>query len=172
MNDEMLDVVNEQDQVIGQRPRPEIHRLGLRHRAAHVLVFNRHGQVFLQKRAQTKDTHPGLWDSSASGHLNQGEAYDTAAQRELEEELGWRPEQPPQFLFKLPASAQTGQEFVCVYRVEGQGPFRLHPQEIQQGGWFTTEEVTRWLAQRPEDFAPTFPLIWARLQADVSTMRR
>lgn len=165
MSDELLDVVNERDEVVGQQPRSEVHRLGLRHRAAHVLVFNRRGQVFLQKRSRTKDNHPGLWDSSASGHLSRGEDYDTGAGRELEEELGWRPPGQPQLVFKLGACAQTGQEFVAVYRVEGDGPFRLHPEEIEQGDWFTPEQIDRWVTERPQDFAPSFPLIWARLRA-------
>jgi len=66
----MFDVVNDRDEVIGQERRPEVHRLGLRHRAAHVLVFNARGELFLQKRSMTKDTFPGAWDSSASGLWN------------------------------------------------------------------------------------------------------
>lgn len=172
MNEELLDVVNERDEVIGFCPRPDIHRLGLKHRAAHVLVFNRRGQVFLQKRSRTKDNHPGLWDSSASGHLSQGEDYEAGAWRELAEELGWQPSQPPRLLFKLAACAQTGQEFVAVYRVEGDGPFRLHPEEIELGGWFEPDQIDRWLAERPQEFAPSFPLIWARLRAGTARPER
>src|SRR6266446_2861813 len=51
MNDEIFDVVNESDEVIGQERRSEVHRLGLQHRAVHVLVFNARGEVFLQKRS-------------------------------------------------------------------------------------------------------------------------
>ena len=76
MSEEIFDVVNEQDQVVGQKPRSEVHRLGLLHRAAHILVFNCRGEVFLQKRSLTKDRQPGLWDSSASGHVDSGESYD------------------------------------------------------------------------------------------------
>ncbi|MCS7338324.1 MAG: NUDIX domain-containing protein, partial [Verrucomicrobiae bacterium] len=88
MASEFFDVVNAADEVIGRQPRAEVHRLGLLHRAVHVLVFNSRGQVYLQKRAHTKDRQPGLWDSSASGHVDAGEDYDTAALRELREELG------------------------------------------------------------------------------------
>ena len=87
MPEEIFDVVNERDEVIDHRPRSEVHRLGLRHRAVHVLVFNARGDVFLQKRSMLKDCFPGTWDSSASGHLDQGEAYDDCAVRELREEI-------------------------------------------------------------------------------------
>ena len=46
MKEEIFDVVNERDEVIGHEPRSEVHRLGLMHRAVHVLVFNAAGQVF------------------------------------------------------------------------------------------------------------------------------
>src|SRR6516225_6443898 len=102
MPEEIFDVVNERDEVVGCETRGEVHRLGLMHRAVHVLVFNSRGQVFLQKRSMTKDRQPGLWDFSASGHLDRGESYDACAVRELREEIGLELSAPPQRLFKLP----------------------------------------------------------------------
>src|SRR5258707_11287088 len=103
MNEEIFDVVNERDEVLAQKPRNEVHRLGLMHRATHVLVFNSRGQVFLQKRSMTKDRQPGLWDSSASGHVDSGEDYDACVVRELREELGLQASAIPQRLFKVAA---------------------------------------------------------------------
>lgn len=162
MSEEIFDVVNEKDEVIGQETRREVHRRGLRHRAVHVLVFNRRGELFLQKRSHKKDNHPGVWDSSSSGHLDAGEDYDTAAVREVWEEIGWRLAQPPQRLFKVDACAETGQEFVWVYRSEAEGPFTLHPDEIADGGWFSPARLAAWLREKPGDFAPSFPLIYRR----------
>jgi isopentenyldiphosphate isomerase len=163
MEQEIFDVVNERDEVVGRAPRGEVHRLGLMHRAAHVLLFNSRGEVFLQKRSLSKDRQPGLWDSSAAGHVDAGEDYDACAVRELGEELGWKAPVPLERLFKLPASPQTGQEHVWVYRSEAQGPFTLDPREIERGEWFAPQEVTRWLAERPEDFADALRVIWDRL---------
>jgi len=160
MSEEIFDVVNERDEVIGRRPRSEVHRLGLMHRAVHVLVFNSKGQVFLQKRSMNKDRQPGVWDSSASGHLDSGEDYDACAVREVGEEIGLRLEATPRRLFKLTACAETDQEHVWVYRCEAEGPFRLDPEEIDRGEWFAPEAVTRWIAARPGDFATAFIAIW------------
>ena len=88
MGEEWLSEVDEQDVVIGRRRRDEIHRLGLRHRSVHILVFNPGGELFLQRRSLSKDIHPGLWDTSAAGHVDAGEAYERTAWRELGEELG------------------------------------------------------------------------------------
>jgi isopentenyldiphosphate isomerase len=164
VKEEVFDVVNEHDEVIGRRSRREVHRLGLMHRAVHVLVFNAAGQVFLQKRSMMKDRQPGLWDSSASGHLAAGEDYDACAVRELREEIGLQVLTIPQRLFKLSAGADTDQEHVWVYRCAAEGPFKLDPEEIERGGWFAPEKVSRWMAKRPEEFATALLMIWSRLR--------
>ena len=163
MSVEIFDVVNECDEVIGQRERAEVHRLGLMHRAVHVLVFDAAGQVFLQKRSMSKDRQPGLWDSSASGHVEAGENYDSCAVRELDEEIGLHLSAAPQRLFKLAACADTDQEHVWVYRCQAEGPFRPHPEEIERGGWFAAADVTRWMEERPGAFAGALLLIWKRV---------
>ena len=160
MPEEIFDVVNDRDEVIGQNTRREVHRLGLKHRAVHVLVFNRRSEVFLQKRSMSKDTFPGAWDSSCSGHLDGGEDYDACAIRELREEIGLVVERAPERMFRIEACADTGQEFVWVYRLAAEGPFTLHPEEIESGEWFAPEKLTLWTKERPQDFARSFFLIW------------
>jgi isopentenyldiphosphate isomerase len=160
MSEEIFDIVNERDEVIGQAPRKEVHARGLWHRAIHVLVFNSRGQVFLQKRSLKKDIAAGKWDSSSSGHLDTGEDYDACAVRELREELGLKLAQPPQRLFKIEACQETGWEFCWIYRGASDGPFTLHPEEIETGDWFTPEAVSKWVAEKPRDFASACLLIW------------
>lgn len=166
MAEEIFDVVNSHDEVVGQLPRAEVHRLGLRHRAVHVLVYNTRGQIFLQKRSMLKDNFPGTWDSSAAGHLDTGESYDACALREVREELGFSMPCLPEKILRIDACEETGQEFVWVYRCEYEGPFVLHPEEIETGGWFAPEEVTRWIAEKPADFAPSLICIWRKLYND------
>jgi isopentenyl-diphosphate Delta-isomerase len=169
MSEEIFDVVNERDEVIGQAPRKEVHARGLWHRAVHVLVFNARGEVFLQKRSMKKDIAAGKWDSSSSGHLDTGEEYDICAVRELREEIGLdvtaTRTPPPQRLFKIDACPETGWEFCWIYRCENEGPFTLHPDEIETGGWFAPEFVTQWIAEQPQDFASCFVLLWQKLNA-------
>ena len=162
MAEEIFDFVNERDEVIGQAPRREVHARGWWHRAVHVLVFNARGEVFLQKRSLKKDSAAGKWDSSSAGHLDTGEDYDPAAVRELREELGLMLAQPPVRLFKLEAGHATGWEFCWVYRAASEGPFVLHPDEIETGAWFAPAAVTQWTQEKPEDFASAFVLLWQR----------
>jgi isopentenyl-diphosphate Delta-isomerase len=161
--DELFDVVDEHDRVIGQARRADVHAQKLWHRAIHVLVFDRTGRVFLQRRSMAKDVAPGRWDSSCSGHLDAGEDYDAAAMRELGEEIGVVLAVPPQRWFRLDACAQTGWEFVWVYRLEHEGPFRLHPAEIMDGAWYERADLDRAMGERARDFAGAFRYLWARL---------
>lgn len=162
MSDEWFDVVNERDEVIARALRRDVHARGWWHRAVHVLVFDDAGRVFLQKRSMIKDLSPGLWDSSCSGHVDSGEDYDSAATRELGEELGLPEEiaMRRERWFRIEPCLATGWEFVWIYRLQHAGPFVLHPEEIESGGWFSGTEVTRQIASRPEDYCPSFKLIW------------
>lgn len=58
--DEIFDVVDESDRVVGQATRAEVHRRRLLHRAVHIVVSDGRGNVVLQKRSLAKDTCPGL----------------------------------------------------------------------------------------------------------------
>jgi isopentenyl-diphosphate delta-isomerase type 1 len=164
-SDEFFDLVDEHDRVTGRAARRDVHAHGWRHRAVHVFVFNHAGQVFLQKRSMTKDMSPGLWDSSCSGHVDAGEDYDAAAWRELDEELGLKLAKPPVRWMRVEACEDTASEFVWVYRLESEGPFVLHPEEIERGEWVEPAELDRRIAANPQDYCSAFRLIWNKAQA-------
>lgn len=155
---ELLDVVDEHDTVIGQRPRADVHALGLRHRAVHILLFNDNGQLLLQKRSMSKDLNKGLWDTSAAGHVDAGESYSSCAPRELQEELGIATDLAP--LCKLDASPELGLEFIQVYRGQHNGPFTPAAEEIDELRWVDREEIERRLAQDDPTLTHTFKTIW------------
>jgi 16S rRNA (adenine1518-N6/adenine1519-N6)-dimethyltransferase len=158
---EVFDVVDENDEVVEQRTRGEVHRLGLRHRAVHVFVFNKRGELLLQQRSHLKDVSPMAWDSSAAGHLDSGEEYATAAVRELREELGIEVERTEKVL-KIEAGPGTDNEFVELHQVSYQGSVRWAADEVHTGAWFAPEMVTEWVKERPRDFARGFVTCWQR----------
>lgn len=163
--EELFDVVDLNDVVVGQATRKEVHARGLLHRAVHVFVFNCAGELFLQKRSQSKDTAPGAWDSSASGHVDAGEDYDGCVVRELREEIGLALDRTPARWLRLDACAETGNEFVWVYRGAAEGPFKLHPDEIETGAWYRLSEIARQVREHPGRFAGPFRFIWRKLAA-------
>lgn len=167
--DELFDVVDDDDRVIGQAPRAQVHARGLKHRAVHVFALDKAGNVLLQKRSHLKDTCPGLWDSSAAGHLDVGESYEAAVVRELAEELGFTTwTEPPCRVARLQASASTGWEFVELYTVGVRGKPRWPGSEIEAVMAFPPAEIDAWTAARPQDFAPGFLRCWEEFRRRAS----
>ncbi len=75
-------IVNEKDEIIGTMPRSEAHANGVLHRVAVTYVENQKNEILVQIRMS------GHFDHSSAGHVDSGEAYLQAAERELKEELG------------------------------------------------------------------------------------
>ena len=156
---EMFDVVNEKNEVTGQLTRGEVHARGLLHRAVHIFVVNKRGQIYLQQRSHLKDVSPMKWDSSAAGHLDAGEDYATAAVRELGEEIGIHVD-TTELAAQIPAGDHTDHEFVELRVARHDGPARPLPEEVATGDWFKPEDIDAWVAARPQDFARGFVTCW------------
>jgi 16S rRNA (adenine1518-N6/adenine1519-N6)-dimethyltransferase len=152
---ERFDIVDKDDRVLGSESRDVIHVNNFFHRAVHMLLFNSLGELYLQKRSIWKDRNPGVWDSSAAGHVDSGEDYLTAAHRELREELGVAP--PPLTPFaRLTPNAVNGWEFLEIYRGTHEGPFHPAAMEVETGAFFSLEKIFSWAAASPENFSPVF----------------
>jgi isopentenyl-diphosphate delta-isomerase type 1 len=141
--EEIFDIVDEQGRIRAQATRQECHAdPRLIHRAVHVFVFNQDGDLFLQKRSLKKRIQPGKWDTSVGGHVAQGESFAAAALREMAEELGLKGLQPTwlhHYLWRSPVETELVHTFYCIH----EGPFVLHPQEIEEGRFFSQEELRR-----------------------------
>src|SRR5690349_1257950 len=85
---ELLDIVNDRDEVVGQAERDEAHRLGLVCRLVYVYFYTEDGHIILQKRSMTKKNDAGKLTTTVSGHVASGQSYLEAAVREAHEETG------------------------------------------------------------------------------------
>lgn len=83
-----LNVIDENENIIGEDSRENIHKNGLLHREINVWIYNNQGEILFQRRAKTKDTFPGLLDASAGGHVEIGDDYFSSAIKEIREETG------------------------------------------------------------------------------------
>ena len=157
--DEIIDVVDRSNQVVGQKSRAYVHKHGLLHRSVHGLLFNSDRQLFLQKRTRSKKVNPGLWESSVGGHLHTGEAYEEALVRETKEELNFIPEDY-RFLFELPSKPITGHEFIRVYEIRFNGEININQEEVCEGKWFCQAELDALIGLSGEKLTSTFRLIY------------
>ena len=149
--DELVIVVDKDNKETGVVPRREMRAGRLRHRATYILVFNSKGELFVQKRTQSKDVFPGYHDVAAGGVVLAGESYEEGAVRELEEELGVK-ETPLTSLFDFYYEDEHirlwGRSFSCVY----DGELLLQEEEVESGEFMNVDEVFR-LAET-EPFTP------------------
>ncbi|MCP5536684.1 MAG: ribosomal RNA small subunit methyltransferase A [Akkermansiaceae bacterium] len=157
--DELFDVVDDDDMVLRQATRDTVHQQNLLHRAVHLFVFNKRKELFLQKRSRLKDRHPGVWDSSAAGHLAAGEDYEETAVRELDEEMGIKGTEV-QEVGRVAACENTGWEHVRLYLARHDGAVRFPCSEVEAGQWFSLDELRQWVHARPQDFASGFIECW------------
>jgi len=130
--EELLEVVTKEGRIIKTLPRSEIHgNPSLIHRVVHVLVFNKKGDLLLQKRSMNKDVAPGRWDTSVGGHVNAGETLNNALRREMQEELGITACKPGvlyTYIHSNPYETELVYTYSCVYK----GRINYQQEEIDE----------------------------------------
>ncbi|HEY7094265.1 MAG TPA: NUDIX domain-containing protein [Ktedonobacterales bacterium] len=153
--DEIFDLVDMDDRVIGRARRGDAHHNpSLIHRSVQVVVFTSNGRVLLQKRAATKDLFPGYLCASASGHVMTGDGYVETARRELAEELGVNP--AILYLDKAVVRSEMETEITALFLARCDGPFTFSPTETDGGIFLALDDA---LALRSDPEAQTTPAL-------------
>jgi isopentenyl-diphosphate delta-isomerase type 1 len=157
-SDDLVDLVNEDDVVVGRVLRRDCHgNPALIHRAVHVLLFNSQQQLLLQKRSLQKDIQPGRWDTSVGGHLDPGESYRAAAKREMLEELGVAGV-PLTELYPSKIRNQIESENILTFLTLYNGEINFAPDEIIEVRFWSAEEIEGSLGTGC--FTPNFEEEW------------
>ncbi len=140
ISEEVVTIVDEENNVVGSALRSQMRAGGLPHRATYILVFNSKGHLFVQKRTRTKDIYPGYSDVATGGVVLSGESYETAAARELGEELGVHG--VPliahfDFYHKDAGNRVWGRVFTCVH----DGEIELQEEEVESGAFYPIPDI-------------------------------
>lgn len=143
MVDELLDLVDENDEVIGTVWKSEAHGCpGMIHREVAVGVFNDSGEILIQQRSMKK-TSPGEWKITAAGHIGADEDPLLAAKREVNEELGIEIE--PLYYSKEFDYDERHQEskFYWIYYavVKGRPKLVLDADEVMDVRWINPDDL-------------------------------
>jgi 8-oxo-dGTP pyrophosphatase MutT (NUDIX family) len=145
---EIVQIVDEQNLEVAQVSRRVMREGCLIHRASAILVFNRQGEIFVQKRTGTKDIYPGYFDVATGGVVLAGESYELSAKRELAEELGLRRIALAGHFdfYHEPAGNRV---WVRVFSCTAEGPFVLQPEEVEDGFFLGIEAALSLAAVEP-----------------------
>ncbi len=162
--EEMFDVVDENNVVIGQERRSVGHRTGAWHRGIHVCLFLLDGRMLIQQRSKSRHASPSTLDCSVSEHVKAGEDFLPAAHRGLQEELGLHGiDVEPVITFKM--NYGTLDNEICrLYQGRLDEPSRVHfdPVEVESVSYATLPELQAWLAEGKRPFSRWFQqmLLW------------
>jgi isopentenyldiphosphate isomerase len=141
-SDEWFPIVDEDGKEISIALRSVCHdgRSMLLHPVVHMHLFNSMGEVFLQKRAMSKDLLPGFWDTSVGGHVSPGESAEEALKREAQEELGIR---NFKFRFAVKYIWESKRERELVYSFTGisETAPQINRDEIDDGRFWSLKEI-------------------------------
>ncbi|MGK7389729.1 MAG: isopentenyl-diphosphate Delta-isomerase [Candidatus Cyclobacteriaceae bacterium M2_1C_046] len=85
---EQVILVDSRDREVGVMEKMKVHQEGLLHRAFSVIIFNKNGEMLLQKRASQKYHSAGLWSNTCCSHPKPEERTEAAVKRRLKEEMG------------------------------------------------------------------------------------
>ncbi len=141
--EEIFDILNENGIAVTKAPRSICHNGSkLLHPVVHIHIYNKKGNILLQKRSLNKDIQPGKWDTAVGGHISSGESVENALIRECEEEIGIIPDLSLlQLIAEYIYESKIEREFVHSYIYKNEGPFINEKKEIDQLDFFTTKEI-------------------------------
>src|SRR5205085_371025 len=133
----------------------EAHQKGLLHRAFSVFIFNSEGKMLLQQRAAQKYHGGLLWTNACCSHPYPHEDLNDAAERRLQEELGFSTELKKIFAFTYKADVENNlieHEFDHVFAGEYEGEIKPNSDEVADYAYFGVKEIGKLLEEKPENF--------------------
>ena len=161
MKEEWFPLVDEKGETIGKATRKECHNGSkMLHPVVHLHIFNKAGDLYLQKRSINKDIQPGKWDTAVGGHIDYGETVEEALRREVREELGITAF-TPQFITRYVFESTIEKELVNTFRTIYNGEIKPDTEELDGGRFWSLEEIKSKLGENM--FTPNFEQEFKRL---------
>lgn len=159
---ETVILVDENDHPVGTQEKLAAHLIPQRHRAFSVLIFNEKGETLIQRRAMEKYHSPGLWANSCCGHPRPSEDTQKAAQRRLEEELGFSCDLTPirTVCYTLKLEKDLWElEYTHIFKgLYVDGPIPFNTEEISEIQWISPAHLRQDVLTNPHKYARWFRL--------------
>ena len=160
-------LVNEIDEAIGSMEKMEAHEKALLHRAFSVFLFDKDGNMLLQKRAATKYHSPSLWTNACCSHPMPGESTEQAALRRLQEELGFTVGLNKAFHFTYKAAFDNGlteHEFDHVFVGEYEGSMVLNTEEVSEVCYKSMADIRTEIDRKADHYTAWFKIAFPLLE--------
>lgn len=154
-------LVNKKDEVVGKEEKMRTHLEGKLHRAFSILLFNKKGEILIQKRAKSKYHSGGLWSNTCCSHPRPNEELMKAAKRRLKEEMGisCNLKKIFNFIYKVKLGDLTEYEFDHVFFGEFNGKPKPSKKEVADWKWIKLSDLEVDLKKNPQKYTPWFKII-------------
>jgi len=167
MKEHEVVLVNENDEAIGTMEKMEVHQKGLLHRAFSVFIFDSKGRMLLQQRSSQKYHGALLWTNACCSHPFPGESVENAAQRRLQEELGFNTSLQKIFCFTYHAKVENDlieHEFDHVFTGEYEGILQPNSEEVAAYVYETMEQIKKDVEDHREKFTSWFKIAFPKIE--------
>ena len=160
-------LVDEHDNPIGTMGKMEVHEKALLHRAFSIFIFNDKEEMLLQKRAAGKYHSPGLWTNTCCSHPGPGEDTLPAAQKRLEDEMGFTTPLSKAFSFVYKAFFENGlteYEYDHVFTGTYNGLIQPNSHEVSDYCYQPLDEIKENIKTHPDHFTEWFKIALPKLE--------
>lgn len=162
LTEEKVILITPKDEVLGVMNKLEAHQKGILHRAFSIFLFDKKGNILLQRRAKNKYHSPNQWTNACCSHPRENETYLQAAKRRLQEELGisCELEKKFDFIYKADVGSELWEhELDYVFTGIYEGNFRLNPEEVSEIKYISLHDLEQEIHEFPENFTEWFKII-------------
>lgn len=173
MDSSKVILVNQQDEQIGLMEKLRAHESAVLHRAVSVFIFNKKGELLIQKRASDKYHGAGLWTNTCCTHPCDGESNVECAHRRLREEMGFEAQLDERFSFTYKSNVENGlieHEFDHVFFGVYDGEIKPDPKEVEDYTFVSLGNVSKDADQHPEQYSIWFRIILEKFKEHLSGM--
>jgi isopentenyl-diphosphate delta-isomerase len=165
-------LVNEKDEAIGTMEKMEAHKKALLHRAFSIFIFNKKGEMLLQKRADKKYHSAGLWTNACCSHPQPGENIIQSATKRLQEEMGF--ETPItkafDFIYKAPFdNGLTEYEFDHVFTGNYDGVVQPNADEVSDYCYKSMQDLKESIGLNSRNYTEWFKIAFPKLESYLAT---
>ncbi|HTB52872.1 MAG TPA: isopentenyl-diphosphate Delta-isomerase [Ferruginibacter sp.] len=161
-------LVNEMDEEIGAMEKIEAHEKALLHRAFSIFIFNKKGEMLLQKRAAKKYHSAGLWTNACCSHPQPNENILAAAKKRLQEEMGFETDLTKAFSFIYNAPFDNGlteYEYDHVFIGSYDDDIQPNPDEVSDYCYKTMADLKESIRENARSYTEWFKIAFPKLEA-------
>ncbi len=165
-------LVDEMDNPVGEMEKLEVHQKALLHRAFSIFIFNSNGQMLLQQRAEGKYHSPGLWTNACCSHPCVGQRTEDAAEKRLQEEMGFTVPLCKAFDFTYKASFENGlteHEYDHVFIGKYDGVFDPDRAEVEDHCFAGMDEIKNSIHSHPQKYTEWFKIAFPKVEEYLAT---